>query len=67
MNKLQLKNLERECIRKSHGKATKYAALVKGNSAVVISAKDTTRYSHYLREGYTHIMSAIDGNVMELF
>ena len=67
MNKLQLKELKQALIRKSAGKSAEYVALVKGSQAVVFPADHETRYKHYIRKGYIHVMSALDGDVLPLY
>ena len=66
MNKLQIRNLKRQLIRESKGKTTEYAALIKGNSGVIIPGWQKTRYDHYIKEGYIHVLSALDGDVLEM-
>jgi len=67
MNALQLKNLKKDLFYKSRGKTTEYVAMVNGNYGVVLPASDKDRYKHYLDRGYAHVMSALDGDVLELF
>lgn len=67
MNALQLKNLKKDLFYKSRGKRTEYVAMVNGNYGVVLPASDKDRYKHYLDRGYVHVMSALDGDVLELF
>ena len=66
MNKLQLRNLKRQLIRESKGKTTEYAALIKGNTGVIIPGWQKTRYDHYIKAGYIHVMSGLDGDVLEM-
>lgn len=67
MNALQLKSLKKDLFYESRGKTTEYVAMVKGNYGVMFCASDKERFTHYLNEGYIHVMSALDGNVLELF
>lgn len=67
MNNLQMKELKKKLVFKSRGKTTEYVAMVNGNYGVVFPTSDKDRYKHYLDRGYAHVMSALDGDVMELF
>lgn len=67
MNKLQMKEFKRTLAIKSRGNSTEYVAMVKGNNGVIFPASDEDRYKHYLDRGYNHVMSALDGDVLELF
>ena len=66
MNKLQIRNLKRQLIRESKGKTTEYAALIKGNSGVIIPGWHKTRYENYIKAGYIHVMSGLDRDVLEM-
>ena len=66
MHKLQIRNLTRKLIRESKGKTTEYAALIKGNSGVIIPGWQKTRYDYYIKAGYIHVMSGLDGDVLEM-
>ena len=66
MNKLQIKSLKRKLILESKGKTTEYAALIKGNSWVIIPGWHKTRYDQYIKAGYIHVMSGLDGDVLEM-
>ncbi|MBS4879386.1 MAG: hypothetical protein KH138_03580 [Firmicutes bacterium] len=46
---------------------TEFAALIRGEYGTIVRAEDKTRYSLYVSQGFTHVMSALDGNVMELY
>lgn len=67
MNAKQWREFAKELARRSHGKATEYAVMVKGERSAVFPAIDTAKYKKYLSEGYTHAASVLDGNAMELF
>ncbi len=67
MNKLQMQELKKKLVSKSRGKRTEYITMVNGNYGVVLPANDKDRYKHYLDRGYVHVMSALDGDVLELF
>lgn len=67
MNTQKLRELKRELVRMSHGKATEYAVMIKGEHSVVFPAIDGAKYKRYLKAGYAHAMDVLDGNVMELF
>ena len=66
MNKLQIRKLKRQLLLESMGKTTEYAALIKGNSGVIIPGWQKTRYGHYIKEGYIHVMSGLDGDILEM-
>lgn len=63
---MKIRNIKRQLIRESKGKTTEYAALIKGNSAVIIPGWQKTRYDHYIKAGYIHILSCLDGDVLEM-
>ena len=67
MNKPQMKEFMKTLAIRSQGNPTEYVALVKGNNGVVFPASDKERYKHYRNEGYVHVMSVLDGDVLELF
>ena len=67
MNKLQMDEFMKMLAIRSRGNSTEYVALVKGNNGVVFPASNKDRYKHYLDEGYVHVMSVLDGDVLELF
>ena len=66
MDKQQIRNLKRQLIRESKGKTTTYAALIKDNSGVIIPGWQKTRYDYYIKEGYIHVMSGLDGDILEM-
>ena len=66
MNKLQIKSLKRKLILESKGKTTEYAALIKGNTGVIIPGWQKTRYDYYIKAGYIHVMRGLNGDVLEM-
>ena len=66
MNKLQFRNLKRKLILESKGKTTEYAALIKGNTGVIIPGWQKTKYDQYIKEGYINVMSGLEGDVLEM-
>ena len=67
MNKLQLRNGKKELIRQSLGEPVEYVAMVKGSKAAIFPGACKTRYNFCITNGFVHVMSALDGDVMELF
>ena len=67
MNSLQIKEVEQDLIRQSKGDTVEYVALVKGSQAVIFPGWWKTRYNHYISNGYVHMMSALDGDLLPLY